>query len=1564
MKKNLLTVFTALILSQGLQAQVSAYTFTQTTGTYAPITGTDLFGATWNDNISAALPLGFTFQFNAVSYSSVTVSSNGFVTFGATAPLAANYVPVSNSSAYDGAISAFGKDLSATTATTGISYTVTGAMPNRKFVVQWENAKRIGGDVVNFQIILNETSNKVDVMYGACTATSTANTSKVQVGLRGATNTDFNNRLGANTTAWNATGAGATNADAVNYKSTVLPASGLTFSWIAPSCFPVSNIASTGVSSSSATFTWTSSGTAFDVYYGPTPLTAPTATTVPTATASANSYTMTGLTGGTDYAFYVRNNCGMGNTSSWSPVTSFLAPCTATNIPYVQDFESVVDPALPSCTSAQNLGNGNIWITSSPADNGFLSHTLTYEWESSATYAANTWFYTRGLNLTAGVSYRLTYRYGCADATYTERLRVNYGMSPANTAMTTTLGLHPNITNDVASITNTVDFTPATTGVYYIGFQAYSAADKFNLYVDDITVDLTPACVEPTAAAMGAITATTAVTTWTTAGSATAWDLYYGPSPLTAPSASTAPTATASANTYMLNSLLPGTAYSFYVRSHCSASDQSTWTGPISFFTPCQPPAITSVTPATRCGIGTATLGATSSGNLNWFTAASGGTAVATGSVYTTPGISSTTNYYVSASSAPYISGGGLIAPIPTSTASTVPFGEGIFFNAMQTFTLNSVDIYPDGPSDDVYVDLYDFNYNLIGSYNATMPAGNGTTPFTLPLNVVIPVGTDYFFEVYTDLGTPLVANSGVTYPYAIGSVGVVTSGYDGSGPVGSGYYYLYNLQTTSICEGPRTMVTASVTPPPALTVTSGTTVCANVISTMSVTSTLSDFNNYVWSPNTNLYTNPGATTAYTGTSANTLYYKSSTNGPTVYTLTASNSSNCVNIATLTMVADVPVILASATPSMACQNATVALLANTLVSGTVAIGTGGGSTGTQGITPYGSNYEGSRQQYLFRASELQALNLGAGNINALSFSVTLQGTGTFAQSNFTIKMAHTTNTVLNSAYGTPAGPLTTVYGPTTQGLPSMGINTYNFSSPFNWDGVSNILVDVCHDNDINATCTNCYSDNSEVAFTNPGFNCVWGSYDDNAQSCGVQAGNTVNNFVRRPDIIFNGQVMNSGSNITWLMNPGAINTNTATITASTTGTQIYTITATNNITGCSNNTTTSFTVNTAPSVTVAASTGSICSGTTASLTATGATTYSWMPAGGTSSVAVVSPAATTVYTVTGTSSGCSNTQTVNLNVTATPTVAASASPSVICAGATVSLTASGAATYSWSPISNTSGTTTATPTVSMTYSVTGTTAGCTNTKTLNVTVNHVPTVTVTSSPGSMLCTSGASATLTAAGTSTAYAWSTGSPTSSIVITPTGPTGPISYTVAGTNSCGTTTAVITVTAGVTPTVTASSSSTLICANNTAILTASATAGATYSWNTGPGTMSISVAPSQTTTYTVIAANACGTATATVVQNVSPCTGIEEIAGAGEISIYPNPANDYLNIAVPANLSSANAMVEVTDALGKVVMKESISTDVTTLRITTLEDGVYFFKVIANSQTLKVGKVVKQ
>ena len=68
------------------------------------------------------------------------------------------------------------------------------------------------------------------------------------------------------------------------------------------------------------------------------------------------------------------------------------------------------------------------------------------------------------------------------------------------------------------------------------------------------------------------------------------------------------------------------------------------------------------------------------------------------------------------------------------------------------------------------------------------------------------------------------------------------------------------------------------------------------------MTSNLPDYDNYSWNATTNLYSNPAATVAYTGGTADTVYFRSTTAGAEVINATAFNSTNqCANIADLTM---------------------------------------------------------------------------------------------------------------------------------------------------------------------------------------------------------------------------------------------------------------------------------------------------------------------------------------------------------------------------------------------------------------------------------------------------------------------------------------------------------------------------------------------------------------------------------------------------------------------------------------------------------------------------------------
>src|ERR1043165_9036681 len=69
-------------------------------------------------------------------------------------------------------------------------------------------------------------------------------------------------------------------------------------------------------------------------------------------------------------------------------------------------------------------------------------------------------------------------------------------------------------------------------------------------------------------------------------------------------------------------------------------------------------------------------------------------------------------------------------------------------------------------------------------------------------------------------------------------------------------YNTFYNIVVTDVvtCEGPRVPDTAYVTPPPTLTITSGSTLCKDDIYALSVTSNVADYDSYVWSPTANLY--------------------------------------------------------------------------------------------------------------------------------------------------------------------------------------------------------------------------------------------------------------------------------------------------------------------------------------------------------------------------------------------------------------------------------------------------------------------------------------------------------------------------------------------------------------------------------------------------------------------------------------------------------------------------------------------------------------------------------------
>jgi hypothetical protein len=401
-------------------------------------------------------------------------------------------------------------------------------------------------------------------------------------------------------------------------------------------------------------------------------------------------------------------------------------------------------------------------------------------------------------------------------------------------------------------------------------------------------------------------------------------------------------------------------------------------------------------------------------------------------------------------------------------------------------------------------------------------------------------------------------------------------------------------------------------------------------------------------------------------------------------------------------------------------------------------------------------------------------------------------------------------------------------------------------------------------------------------------------------------------------------------------------------------TQLYTLYGTN---ACGTGSTTiTVIVNPTPTLITSSSPTTVCLGNTVTLSVTGAATYSWAAATAAGSVLILTPSVSAAYNVSGISSaGCPATATHILFVNPNPIVSASASNSLVCSGGTSALTALGASSYSWNSVPGGSAIF-VNPLTTTIYTLTGSfTTGCNSSVTLIVNV-FSPTISI--SANTIIC-KGTAVNLNA-GAATTYVWSNGLPSQQNVTV--SPSSTTIYSVTGTvdNQSGLicpANNTVQVTVNPNPTITAVSSRTnnIICKGESVLLTAlGAGSSGTYTWSAGVtsiNAVSTTATPTTLTTYTVRGTdnNGCN-GSGQVSINVVTCLGIKTLASnSSGISIYPNPANNLVNI-----VSEVNTEIIIVNELGQALLSmkldEANNYQVT---VTGLPAGVYFITAITNN-----------
>jgi len=618
--------------AQTLSYTVGATTNTLTTYTDLAATGTAIATANTDDANSTAQNIGFSFVFNGTSFTQFVLNTNGFIRLGSVAPTAtAMFINEGGASTdpFQAANNPFIiaplnidlKDGSAGPAEYRVS--TTGTAPNRVCTIQWKNVQdklQVSPTQIanmSFQVRLYETTNVVELVYDAATASTNTPTARLaQVGVKG---TGFS----TGQLVQLAKGAG-------DDWSTATPAN--YFSVASTNLLNVFGIASVALPDAGRTFRFTPSlpptnDIAVRVIYTLGKVASPTALPQPVSAAITNLGTAAqanipvtlSVTGANTFSANATVASLAAGATAIVPLGNLPATMTAGNNLFTVSVPADGDNTNNSTTTGQTVSatrlsyvnpakafsssfsifsnsvsvlstkftvSGTVVPTDAIISFGAVAATVGGNPNPAATTAYQVLLY--DANGGNGLPGKLLYSSPIQNRTATGG-NVTVPLPAIQLPSTFYVGVREASNSGIGLATQAE--TPVRTNTFFYSQDGNSGwTDLAPTYAFRLGVEIglapAPTCAPPTALAVTGTTATTASVTFTDAGAAGSYQLIYGPVGFQPATSGTTATVTGSPAT--LTGLQPGANYQLYVRSNCpGGGSASLLAGPVAFSTLC-----------------------------------------------------------------------------------------------------------------------------------------------------------------------------------------------------------------------------------------------------------------------------------------------------------------------------------------------------------------------------------------------------------------------------------------------------------------------------------------------------------------------------------------------------------------------------------------------------------------------------------------------------------------------------------------------------------------------------------------------------------------------------------------------------------------------------------------------------------------------------------------------------------------------------------------------------------------------------------------------------------------